>query len=127
MTDIHANCRSNMEKADAALRAALDEIDRLETHSNSMIDALNADIDAKHAEIERLNTALKIAGENIVVFSEKCSAFTTAMLKAMALIDELVRENGRLCAASDQPPDVRLFAAKNSFDTAMKKLLGEQP
>jgi hypothetical protein len=79
------------------------------------------------AKIERLNTALKIAGENIVVVSEKCNSFTQAMLKAMALIDELIRENGRLCAASDQPPDVRLFAAKNSFDTAMKKLLGEQP
>jgi len=35
------------------------EIERLQTHSKSMIDALNADIDTKHAEIERLKTALQ--------------------------------------------------------------------
>lgn len=41
-----------MEEADA-------EIERLQAHSKSMIDALNADIDAKHAEIERLRAALR--------------------------------------------------------------------
>jgi chromosome segregation ATPase len=38
------------------------EIERLQAHAKSMIDALNTDIDAKAAEIERLTAALGSAG-----------------------------------------------------------------
>ena len=55
----------------------------------------------------------------------KCTQFTNALMRAMSLIDELLRENARLCAASGDPPSVRLFAAKASFDVAMHKLLGD--
>jgi DNA repair exonuclease SbcCD ATPase subunit len=57
---------------------------------------------------------------------QKCDQLTNALMKAMTLVDELLRENGRLCAASGDPPNVRLFAAKSSFDTAMHKLLGDE-
>lgn len=51
---------------------------------------------------------------------------TNALLRAMGLMDELMRENGRLCALSPDPPDMTLFTAKANFDTAMHELLGEQ-
>jgi DNA repair exonuclease SbcCD ATPase subunit len=57
---------------------------------------------------------------------QKCEQLTEALMKAMTLVDEMLRENGRLCAASGDPPNVRLFAAKASFDTAMHKLLGDE-
>lgn len=56
---------------------------------------------------------------------QKCEQFTAALMRSMSLIDELLRENARLCAASNEPPSVKLFAAKNSFDVAMHKLLGD--
>jgi hypothetical protein len=55
----------------------------------------------------------------------KCTQFTEALLKGMTLVDELLRENGRLCAASGDPPSVRLFAAKAAWDVAMHRLLGD--
>ena len=60
------------------------------------------------------------------MLTEKCSQFTRALGTALTLIDELMRENGRLCAASSEPPNVKLFTAKNSFDAAMKKLLRDE-
>ena len=77
-------------------------------------------------ELARCKMALTIAGANILALTEKSEKFTKALLSAMTLVDELLRENSRLCAASDQPPSVRLFAAKNSFDHEMQKLLGEE-
>ena len=38
---------------------AANEIERLQAHAKSMVDALNADIDVKAAEIERLRAALQ--------------------------------------------------------------------
>jgi len=76
-------------------------------------------------DIERLQKALEISCQNVVTLTNKCTAYTNAIMRAMTLIDELVRENGRLCAASDNPPPITLFAAKSSFDLAMKTLLGE--
>jgi hypothetical protein len=57
----------------------------------------------------------------------KCTQFTEALMTAMALVDELLRENVRLCGTSSEPPNVRLFTAKNSWEAAMKKLLGDEP
>ena len=99
------------------LREIANEIERLEhnqitTDSTTLAQA--AALQAQRAdEVER-------------EARRKSEMFTKVLLSAMGLIDELLRENSRLCAASNEPPSVRLFAAKNSFDIEMKKLLGER-
>jgi hypothetical protein len=92
--------------------------------------ALCAEIEQlKHNQISAdhvtLAQAAAIQVQRADALSRKCDQLTEALLKAMSLVDELLRENTRLCAASDQPPDVKLFAAKHSFDGAMHKLLSE--
>jgi beta-phosphoglucomutase-like phosphatase (HAD superfamily) len=84
------------------------------------------------AEIERLrhnrNTlaqAAALQAQRTDALERKGESFTKALLSAMSLVDQLLQENVRLCAASNEPPPIQLFAAKNSFDTAMKKLLGD--
>lgn len=68
-----------------------------------------------------------IQAQRADAFERKCNQLTTALHRAMGLIDQLVNENGRLCAATKEPPAVELFAAKHAFDEAMKKLLEDQP
>jgi hypothetical protein len=72
-----------------------------------------------------MREAYHFSCENVVALTDKCTSLTNALMRSMSLIDELLRENARLCAASGDPPNVRLFAAKASFDAAMHKLLGD--
>jgi chromosome segregation ATPase len=78
--------------------------------------AQHADASAREADAQQ---------QRAEALDHKCSQFTEALLKGMTLIDELLRENVRLCSASNEPPNVKLFTAKNLFDAAMHKLLGE--
>lgn len=91
---------------------ALNEIKRLE-HTQMTTDYVS------------LSQAAALQAQNADKLDMKCTQFTNALLRSMSLIDELLRENARLCAASGDPPNVRLFAAKNSFDVAMHRLLGD--
>lgn len=102
------------------------EIERLEhnqiTASHTAI-AQAAAIQAQHASASMREADAQM--QRADALDAKCTQFTNALMRAMSLIDELLRENARLCAASDDPPSVRLFAAKASFDVAMHKLLGD--
>ena len=112
-----------------------------ETITNEVIEALHRlsrnQITASHTTIaqaaafqaQHADASAREADEQqqrAEMLTEKCSQFTRALGTALTLIDELMRENGRLCAASSEPPNVKLFTAKNSFDAAMKKLLRDE-
>jgi len=99
---------------------AADEIERLKRNQITASHTAIAQAAAMHAQ--EADAQARRASE----LEHKCEQFTAAILRAMTLIDELVRENGRLCAASDAPPPITLFAAKTSFDAAMKALLGDE-
>jgi len=115
------------DEVESRLREAAEEIGRLEhnqiTASHTTIaqaaafQAQHADASAREADEQQ---------QRAEMLTEKCSQFTRALGTALTLIDELMRENGRLCAASSEPPNVKLFTAKNSFDAAMKKLLRDE-
>jgi chromosome segregation ATPase len=102
------------------------ENERLEhnqiTASHTAI-AQAAAIQAQHASASMREADAQM--QRADALDAKCTQFTEALLKAMTLIDELLRENVRLCSASNEPPNVKLFTAKNLFDAAMHKLLGE--
>ena len=77
------------------------------------------------AETVTLAQAAALQAQRADALEHKGTQLTKALNTAMLLIDELVTENARLCAASNTPPPIRLFAAKSSFDAAMKTLLGD--
>lgn len=76
-------------------------------------------------ELERTREALRIACENITVLNEKCSVFTQALSKALALQDALLTEMGTMQRELGAPPSIQLIVAKSNFDAAMKTLLGD--
>jgi hypothetical protein len=103
--------------------------DPMPEHDNE-ISRLKAEIERlKHTQISAdhvtIAQAAALQAQRADALERKVDQLTKALNTAMILIDELVSENGRLCAASNTLPPVRLFAAKNSFDVAMKKLLSE--
>jgi hypothetical protein len=78
-----------------------------------------------HPGVATAKGAAALQAQRTDALERKGESFTKALLSAMSLVDQLLQENVRLCAASNEPPPIQLFAAKNSFDTAMKKLLGD--
>lgn len=106
---------------------AVAEIERLE--HNQISASHTAIAQAAAFQAQHADASMREADEQqqrAEMLTEKCSQFTRALGTALTLIDELMRENGRLCAASSEPPNVKLFTAKNSFDAAMKKLLRDE-
>jgi len=80
------------------------------------------DIEDLSAEIARLQKALQMAGINLVSLNEQNIKFNNALNTACILIDHLVTD----MAVAGLKPTIALQAAKSSFDSAMKELLGEQ-
>lgn len=102
------------------------EIDRLEHNQMSTDYANLARVTA--LQTQEADAAMREANhqqQRAEALDYKCTQFTETTMKAMTLIDELVTENGRLCFFAKEPPNVRLFAAKASWEKAMKKLLGD--
>jgi hypothetical protein len=126
-----------MNGSDPPLTDTIDSLRRVIAEQEATIVAHEAAIIVKDSEIERLQhnqmtassvtlaQAAALQAQRTNMLDRKCTQFNEALLRAMTLIDELMRENGRLCSTAAEPPSVKLFAAKASFDRAMKKLLGE--
>lgn len=116
----------SFEQVLVTLEEALAEIDRLEHNQMSTDYANLARITA--LQTQEADAAARFANateEKRWVLEQKCQQFTKALMTAMHLIDQLVTENGRLCAASNTPPPIQLFTAKRNFEIEMKKLLGD--
>jgi hypothetical protein len=84
------------------------------------------DVVVEEMTLERYREAYHIACENIVRLNDKCSQFTEALQKALALQDALLSEMGVMQRELGHPPSIQLMVAKANFDTAMKVLLGDQ-
>jgi len=78
------------------------------------------DLDDLTAEIKRRDEALRIAGINIVRLNDERAKLTAVLYTGTMLIDTLL---GDMHAAGIEP-SVALQAAKSSFDSEMKQLLG---
>jgi hypothetical protein len=80
------------------------------------------DIEDLTAEIERRDTALRIAGQNLIALSEERAKLNAALNTACLLIDQLLGD----MAVAGVVPSIALRAAKSSFDESIKALLGSK-
>jgi len=78
------------------------------------------DIEDLAAEIRRRDTALRIAGENIVELNDKLAKVMEAFESAMLVIDQLLTD----LRAANATPSPGLILAKGRLDIAMKRLKG---